>query len=69
MIISDFTNVELETLRKQCNFVNAERDVFELRSQGLSLEEVAEVLGYTVDGIKGVSKKVNRKIYKVLFLS
>lgn len=69
MIISDFTNVELEALRKQCNFVNAERDVFELRSQGLSLEEVAEVLGYTVDGIKGVSKKVNRKIYKVLFLS
>ena len=69
MIISDFTNVELDMLRKQCNFVNAERDVFELRSQGLSLEEIAEILGYTVDGISGVSKKVNRKIYKILFLS
>ena len=69
MIISDFTNVELDMLRKQCSFVNAERDVFELRSQGLSLEEIAEILGYTVDGISGVSKKVNRKIYKILFLS
>ena len=51
MIISDFTNVELEHLRKKCNFVNAEKDVFELRSQGIPLELVAEVLDMSVCGI------------------
>ena len=66
MVISDFTNVELEVLRKQCNFVNAEKDVFELRSQGLSLEIIAEMLNMSVSGIKKVSKKVNSKIGKVL---
>lgn len=67
MIISDFTNVELETLRKQCNFVNTEKDVFELRSQGVPLEIIAEILDMSVDGIKRVSRKVNRKIFKVLY--
>lgn len=66
MIISDFTNVELDALRKQCNFVNTEKDVFELRSQGVPLEIIAEILDMSVDGIKRVSRKVNRKIFKVL---
>ena len=66
MIISDFTNVELEHLRKECNFVNAEKDVFELRSQGIPLELVAEVLDMSVDGIKRISRKVNKKIRKVM---
>ena len=66
MIISDFTTIELENLRKQCNFVNEEKDVFELRSQGIPLELIAEILEMSVDGIKRISRKVNRKIYKVL---
>lgn len=67
MIISDFTNIELEYLRRACNFVNNEKDLFELRSQGLSLEEVAEVLNLSVDGVKKVSRKVNKKIARVHF--
>ena len=67
MIISDFTNIELDYLRRACNFVNNEKDLFELRSQGLSLEEVAEVLDLSVEGIKKISRKVNRKIEKVMF--
>ena len=67
MIISDFTNIELEYLRKNCNFVNNEKDLFELRGQGLSLEEIAEVLNLSVEGIKKISRKVNRKIEKVMF--
>lgn len=67
MIISDFTNVELEMLRRECNFVNTEKDVFELRSQGISLELIAEILDMSVDGIKRISRKVNRKIFKVLY--
>ena len=65
MIISDFTNIELDYLRKTCNFVNNERDLFELRGQGLSLEEIAEVLNLSVDGVKKVSRKVNKKITRV----
>ena len=57
MIISDFTNIELEYLRRACNFVNNEKDLFELRSQGLSLEEVAEVLNLSVDGAKRSAEK------------
>lgn len=67
MIISDFTNIELEYLRRNCNFVNNERDLFELRGQGLSLEEIAEVMNLSVDGIKKISRKVNKKISRVHF--
>lgn len=67
MVISDFTNVELDVLREQCNFVNTEKDVFELRSQGLPLELIAEMLNMSVDGTKKISRKVNRKIEKVGF--
>lgn len=67
MIISDYTAVELDHFRKACNFVCNEKDVFELRSQGLSLEEIAEILNMSVEGIKKVSQKVNRKITRVHF--
>lgn len=67
MIISDFTNIELDYLRHNCNFVNNERDLFELRGQGLSLEEIAEVLNLSVDGAKKISRKVNKKISRVHF--
>ena len=65
MIISNFTSIELDYLRKTCNFVNNEKDLFELRGQGLSLEEIAEVLNLSVDGAKKVSRKVNNKIARV----
>ena len=66
MVISDFTRGELDFLRNSCNFVSNETGVFELRSQGLSLEEIAEVLNLSVDGVKKVSRKVNKKINRVL---
>ena len=65
MIISDFTAKELEHFRESCNFVCNEKEVFELRSQGLSLEEIAEVLNLSVEGIKKISRKVNHKIGRV----
>lgn len=67
MVISDFTNIELEYLRRNCNFVNNEKDLFELRGQGLSLEEIAEVLNLSVDGVKKISRKVNKKIARIHF--
>lgn len=66
MIIADFTVPELNYLRQNCNFVGLEVRVFELRSQGVSLEEIAEILNMSVDGVKKISRKVNNKIIKVL---
>ena len=66
MIVSDFTNIELNYFRDNCNFVGCENQVFELRSQGITLEEIAEQLNMSVKGIKRVSGKVNRKITTVL---
>lgn len=65
MIISDFTKPELDHFRDACNFVGNEALVFELRSCGQSLEEIAEILNLSVDGTKKVSRKVNRKIVRV----
>ena len=66
MIISEYTEPELDYLRERCNFVCNEASVFELRSHGLSLEEIAEILNMSVDGVKKISRKVNRKIVRVL---
>ena len=67
MIISDFTEIELDFFRRSCNFVGCERDVFELRSKGVPLEQVAEKVNMSVDGAKKISRKVNTKILKVIF--
>ena len=66
MLVSSFTVPELNTFRTKCNFVGNELTVFELRSQGIPLEEIAERLDMSVEGIKKVSRKVNNKITRVL---
>ena len=65
MIVSDFTVPELEHLRTTCNFVGNEERVFDLRSQGVSLEEIAEILNMSVTHIGRISQKVNKKIKRV----
>lgn len=66
MNIKEFTKPELDYFRENCNFVGIEKEVFELRSQGIPLEVIAEMQHMTVDGINKVSKRINRKIIKVL---
>ena len=66
MIVSDFTVPELDRFREQCNFVGNEIQVFELRSQGVPLEQIAEYLNMSAEGIRKVSRKVNNKITRVL---
>ena len=65
MIISNFTTAELDYFRDACNFVGNEALVFEMRSCGQSLEEIAEIMNLSVEGIKKISRKVNDKIIKV----
>lgn len=66
MNIKDFTKPELDYFRENCNFVGIESDVFEMRSQGIPIEEIAEELNMSVDGIKKVSRRVNKKIIRTL---
>jgi hypothetical protein len=66
MIIADFTKYELDLFRDECNFVGCERDIFDLRSQGIPLETIAESLNLSIDGTKRISRKVNSKINRVL---
>ena len=66
MVVSSFTVPELNYLRDNCNFVGTESDVFELRSKGIPLEEIAEILNMSAEGIRKVSRKVNSKITRVL---
>jgi transcriptional regulator len=66
MIISDFTTPELNYFRENCNFVGLEIKVFELRSQGVPLEDIADMMNLSIDGVKKISQKINRKIIKVL---
>ena len=66
MVISDFTVPELNYFRENCNFVGLEIRVFELRSQGIPLEEIAEILDMSVDGVKKISRKVNAKIIRII---
>lgn len=66
MIISDFTVSELDYSRNSCNFVNLEISVFEKRAKGISLEQIAEDLNISYDYARQISRKVNRKIIKVI---
>ena len=66
MIISDFTDYHIDLFREKCNFVGNEVFVFEMRIQGIPIEEIAYELGKSVSGINYISSKVNRKIKDVL---
>lgn len=66
MTISNFTKPELDYFRTNCNFVNLELDVFELRSKGYTLEYIAEKLNISSDYARKISQRVNKKIIKVV---
>ena len=66
MIISDFTAPELEYFRENCNFVNLEIQIFEQRAKGVTLVALAENLNISYDYARHLSRKVNKKILKVL---
>ena len=68
MIISAFTKPELELFRDYCNFVGIEQDVFDMRSQGIPLEVIAESLNLSIDGAKRISRKVNNKIIRIALM-
>lgn len=66
MMVCDFTVPELDRFRALCNFVGNELTVFEYRSRGIPLEEIAETLNMSVENVKRISRKVNNKIIRVI---
>ena len=66
MIISDFTKDELDFFRSNCNFVNLEVKIFEGRAKGIPLEVIAEEINISYDYARQLSRKVNKKILKVI---
>ena len=66
MIISRFTEPELDYFRKTCKFSGDEIFVFEYRSQDIPLKDIAELLNTSLDGVKKISRRVNHKIIKAL---
>lgn len=66
MTISEFTKPELDYFRQNCNFVNLEIKLFEERAKGISLEQIAKDLHISYDYARQLSRKVNKKILKVL---
>lgn len=66
MTLSEFTKPEFDYFRQNCNFVNLEIKLFEERAKGISLEQIAEDLHISYDYARQLSRKVNKKILKVL---
>lgn len=66
MKISRFTKPELDYLRDNCNFVNHEKVMFEMRSKGHTIEEIAEVLHISTEHAYRISRHVNDKIIRIL---
>lgn len=66
MRVCGFTKPELDFLRANCNFVNLEIDVFEMRAKGIPLEAIAEALNISADTARKYSQRINKKIGKVL---
>lgn len=64
MIISELTLSEADYIQAVCNFTPDENELFELRLHGLTLDECAERMNRSLDSVKQISRKVNKKIKK-----
>ncbi|NBH15382.1 hypothetical protein D3Z36_14650 [Lachnospiraceae bacterium] len=66
--VERFVKWELEMFRTECNFSPDEAMFFDLRNDGdgMSLEEIAGQMGYSMSKITDLVSSVNEKIIKVL---
>lgn len=66
MIISDFVEWELEKFRNECNFTEEELEFFNHRAKNIPIERIAEMMHISVGKANVLSKKVRRKIIKII---
>lgn len=65
MQIKDYTVPELEHFRTYCNFTDREREFFDLRAAGITMEDCGEAMGYSIGGIRHISGRVKNKMKRV----
>ena len=65
MQIKDYTVPELEHFRTYCNFTSLERELFDLRAAGFTLEACGEKMGNSSGGIRHLSGQVKKKMNRV----
>lgn len=58
MQIKDYTTPELEHFRATCNFTSLEREFFDLRAAGVTMESCCDAMGYSIGGIRHISGRV-----------
>ena len=66
MKIPDFTKPELDCFRENCNFTRDERTFFELRAQGMTLEEIAGCMHVSISTAKRINSRVKSKIIRII---
>ena len=69
MIVCDFTQTELDYFIEKCNFTDMEMSLFAMRSKNIPLVQCSIAMNLSLDGIKKISRKVNKKILKVIKLN
>ncbi len=65
-IKTEFTESECERFRRECNFSDEERAVFDLRVKARSIIEIQEALNMSESTVNRRIRNIKRKIYKVL---
>ena len=63
--ISNFVVSELDYFRTKCNFTEIERELFDYRAKGISLETCAELMNVSTSTAKRVSARVREKLNRV----
>ena len=66
MKLTEFTRPEVEYLRQECNFTDAERAVFDLRVTARSVIQIADMLHMSEATVYRRLRNIKRKILKVL---
>lgn len=64
--LADFTRAECDYFRQECNFTPDELAIFDLRSRGASVVEVAMALSMSLSTVTRKTNKIKAKIWKVL---
>lgn len=65
-IKTEFTEPECERFRKECNFSDEERAVFDLRVRAHSIIEIQQKLNMSGATVNRRIRNIKRKIYKVI---
>ena len=61
MQVSALTQLEADYFEIVCNFTDDELTLFRLRLKNVPLEECAEIINRSVDSVKKISRKINKK--------